>query len=87
MEKVKSDLQKKLESEGWELLYNESKNMDHITRGGIEVFQPRFFPKTDQQIIKEHLERGFKEVRIEDAYNIGGEPINSKYTRAVYVKR
>lgn len=68
---VKSETQKKLEADGWELLNHESLNWN-IKHESDEKRQ-------------EYLKRQFKDVMIAEAHDINGNPI--KYLKAVYVKR
>lgn len=75
---IKSDLQTRLENEGWKLCKNLS--LSHPNwKAGI-----RATPLTDEDITKKFLEAGFKEVRVENAYDIEGPFIEG--SRAVYYK-
>ncbi|MBU0894211.1 MAG: hypothetical protein KKF48_03680 [Nanoarchaeota archaeon] len=79
--KVKSELQKKLENQGWKFLTN-----DDPYRGERHGFNPSFFRlKTDLDLEQKYLDGGFKEVYITDAFDINGNPIPSY--RAIYVKK
>ena len=86
MEKVKSELQKGLEAEGWEFLTNEDTSREYVygDDGRFNQTYP-IRPKSDTQIRQEYLGRNFKEVRIENSYDIEGNPISQ--FRAIYVKR
>ena len=93
MEKVKSELQKGLEAEGWEFLTNEDTSREYVY-GDDGRFNQTYpirpksdtqIPKSDTQIRQEYLGRNFKEVRIENSYDIGGNP--APQFRAIYVKR
>lgn len=93
MEKVKSELQKGLEAEGWEFLTNEDTSREYVY-GDDGRFNQTYpirpksdtqIPKSDTQIRQEYLGRNFKEVRIENSYDIEGNPISQ--FRAIYVKR
>ena len=86
MEKVKSELQKGLEAEGWEFLTNEDTSREYVygDDGRFNQTYP-IRPKSDTQIRQEYLGRNFKEVRIENSYDIGGNP--APQFRAIYVKR
>lgn len=74
----KSNLQTRLESEGWKLCRN------------IKLWHPdwkapiRTTPLTDDDITKKFLGAGFKEVRVEKAYDIEGPFIEE--SRAIYYK-
>lgn len=74
----KSDLQTRLESEGWKRYKN------------IPVWHPnwkaarRTTPLTDTEISSKYLAAGFLEVRVESAYDIEGPFIPD--SRAVYYK-
>ena len=107
MEKVKSELQKGLEAEGWEFLTNEDTSREYVygddgrfnqtypIRPKSDTQIPKSdtqipksdtqIPKSDTQIRQEYLGRNFKEVRIENSYDIEGNPISQ--FRAIYVKR
>lgn len=83
--KIKSDLQHKLEAEGFEFLTNEDLNSDFDDSTGYYYF--RRFPKTDLEIRAQYISRkGFSSVFVTyDAYDIEGKSI--KGMAAVYVKR
>ncbi|MEK6905301.1 MAG: hypothetical protein AABX24_02770 [Nanoarchaeota archaeon] len=82
--KVKSDLQQRLEAEGFEFLTNEYLNSDFDDSTGFYYF--RRSPKTDLEIKTEYISRGFSSVLVTyDAYDIKGKTI--KGMAAVYVKR
>lgn len=72
---VKSDLQKKLEAEGWEFFTN------HRVKS---KFGGKLALSTDHELKDWYLKLGFKEVFVTDAYNIRAELILE--ARAVYVK-
>lgn len=69
MQKVKSNLQKRLETGGWEFLTN-------------EIPEPG---KGEAKIEADYLARGFREVKITEAYNLIGKPI--AFLVGVYIKR
>ncbi|OGH57063.1 MAG: hypothetical protein A2186_00550 [Candidatus Levybacteria bacterium RIFOXYA1_FULL_41_10] len=75
--KSKSSLQTTLEAEGWEFLTNNDRY-----NGKYWDPDPK---KNDFAIISAFKDRGFKEVKVTDAYDINGRPIN--YMQAIYVKR
>lgn len=83
----KSELQEKLETEGWEWLSNVSIEIDSMTSGyAWNDNKSRTEPKTDDQLQTEFkLRNGFKDVMIADAYDANGKPVPGY--RAVYVKR
>lgn len=74
----KSDLQTRLENEGWKFCRN------------IQIWHPnwkaakRKTPLTDKDISIKYLTAGFLEVRVEGAYDIEGPFIED--SRAVYYK-
>jgi hypothetical protein len=76
----KSELQEKLESEGWEFLTNEFGHVfddeGYIYDGGLP---------SDDSLIRDYMGRGFVKIRIEDAYDSKCNLL--KNGRAVYVKR
>lgn len=74
----KSDLQTRLESEGWKLCKNLSLSHPNWKAGR------RATPLTEQDITKKFLDAGFKAVRVEKAYDIEGPFIEN--SRAVYFK-
>ena len=73
MERKESKLELNLESQGWEFLINVNPMQGKI-----------FFPRSDEKIRGEYLKKGFKEVRIEKAYDIHGKL--HEELRAIYVK-
>ena len=86
MEKKKSELQKKLESQGWELLTNTIPEMDtNLNDELMCISTPCIVPKSDQELKANYLERGFKDVKVDDAYNIHGNCLPGM--RSIYVKR
>ncbi|MEK6918320.1 MAG: hypothetical protein AABW51_05220 [Nanoarchaeota archaeon] len=74
MTTIKSKLQTTLEKEGWSWLTNEPAR--------VLLRNPQ---KSDEEIRQMYLQRKFKEVRIEDAYDSESQPLSSY--RAVYIKR
>ena len=88
---IKSDLQTRLEAQGWKFYSNVSPREADVTipegDAGFEFKLEMRLPKplTDGEIALQLKERGFKEVMIADAYDIHGNPI--EYMRAIYVKR
>ena len=86
------NLQKRLEQDGWTFLTNMGLNEDYITQPDPtgkgyprQVTINRFIPKTDADIRSEFSGMGFKDILIQDAYNIHDEFIDNM--RAVYVKK
>jgi hypothetical protein len=80
MEKKKSKLQIKLESEGWRLLTNEDLMWD---KSG-DMNRPRLSPKTASELIDEYFDMGFRNIRVEQAYDIQGNLLSEH--KAIYVK-
>jgi hypothetical protein len=73
MEHIKSKLEVDLEAQGWEFLVN------------VHPMDGRWFiPKKDEKIRTEYLKKGFKDVKVERAYDIKGKPLVD--LRAIYVK-
>ena len=88
MREIKSSFQKQLEAEGWEFLTNEDPNLnnhDYDLRTGLSYETMRQVPYTNDELKNRFLDRGFKDVRAEIAFDIYGEPCEGM--RAIYVKR
>lgn len=84
-QKVKSNLQKKLESEGWRLLTNDDSEIDWISNDeGFSSPIMRLTPKSDGELENTYLERGFEDVKVTKAYDIYGKLL-SNY-KGIYVK-
>lgn len=81
MEKFKSKLQERLETEGWELLGNDDPWRKRINEKQILLNSQ----KGDAELKKEFLEKGFKEVMVAEAYDLFGKSLSK--LRAIYVKR
>ena len=77
----KSDLQAKLESQGWEWLTNESTLVSITERGMFYSLSI----KTDDQIKTQYSIELFSDVLLAEAYDVFGN--HFKGARAVYVKR
>ncbi|MCW8966685.1 MAG: hypothetical protein OQK82_08390 [Candidatus Pacearchaeota archaeon] len=84
-DKIKSKLQKELESQGWIFLANEDVKVSLYYHNDDEfILEHDLIQKTDGKLKEEYMERGFSEVRIADAYDIHGNYISCM--RAIYVK-
>ena len=86
-EKIKSDLQQMLETQGWEYLTNVSTTHDVEQVPNLDfIYLSRSSPKSDFEIAAEFLSHPvFQDVKITDAYNLNGEFIPGM--KAVYVIR
>lgn len=86
MEKKKSELQKKLESQGWEFLTNTSPDIDaDLNDEMMCIHSPRMAPKSNQELKATYLQRGFRDVQVSEAYDIQGNPLTDM--KSIYVKR
>jgi len=87
MEKKKSELQEKLESQGWELLTNTIPELDDdMDIETMDIYNIDSKPRSDEELREDYLGRGiFKEVRVDEAYDIGGNFLEGM--RSIYVKR
>ena len=86
-EKIKSVLQRTLETQGWEFLTNVATEYDckYDEKLGYMSFR-RVVPKSDYEIRTEFLSRpSFQDVKIAADYDVDANPINKM--RAVYVIR
>lgn len=83
-EKVKSDLQKRLEAEGWEFLTNDNSNrVGGVVFGSLGSEEHSL---SDGFLRKKYLDKkSFPDVHVADAYDVHGNPLPTM--RAVYVKR
>ena len=80
----KSDLQLELELQGWELITNMRKDLQRAPDPySLPIHHSYVLEPYDSSLQRSYLERGFKAVRVEDAFNSEGKPIKSM--RAVYV--
>ncbi len=86
--RIKSDLEKKLENEGWTFLTNELLSFPYDFREHKMVL-------SDKEIIAGYLSRGYSRVLIADAYNHKGKRLDEYCpdawsmpvkVKAVYVK-
>ncbi len=96
IELKKSDLQTRLEAEGWKFLFNTDPRLNYDTGTTMHRMEDgftmsvnnfpaeRYTPRSNEQIRERFLKSGFPEVRIEDAYDCDGNPL--KGMRAVYVR-
>jgi hypothetical protein len=84
---IKSDLQNRLEAAGWEFLTNECIDEDLVfdERSGFCHVKKRILPKTDAQIRELFCYAPFTSIKITDAYDVRGNPVEG--LRAVYVMR
>ena len=86
VKKKKSELQKKLESQGWEFITNVDPKSDLMGGGDDDPLSSRsLHPKSDGELREIYLQRNFKEVKVADAYDIEGNPALD--CRAIYVKK
>ena len=88
-EKIKSVLQRTLETQGWEFLTNVSTMYGSKDDEELDLFRSynrRMFPQSDSEIETRFLSRPFHAVKIADAYDVDGNPIKDGM-RAVYVIR
>ena len=79
--KTKSELQEKLEAEGWRWLTNEDPNNYMDEEGFIHR---RFISESDEELMLKYRFRGFDEALVANAYDINGKLIPEM--RAIYVK-
>lgn len=81
MKEVKSELQKKLESQGWRFLTNEDPEAEHYDDEG---FYLEYDSTPEADLLMRYIKKGFNKVKVTDAYDIHGNHI--PIMRAVYVK-
>lgn len=77
----KTDLQARLEQEGWEWLTNDVVYGNSL----LEFHSIVPFPRSDLGLFQEYKHRGFADVLVTDAFDIYGNPLSD--TRAIYVKQ
>jgi hypothetical protein len=92
-DQVKSDLQKKMEFDGWEYLENVNvtnhaeikRKLGIHTDDELRAMGVPIEPITEETIRKELLDMGYSDVKISEGYDWYGN--KKEYLRGVYVKK